>query len=146
MVIKMIEDVKLLNFIYKNAEMGIIGIANIKKDIKSKKFMKVIKEQENDYIAICTEALELLNQEHEKVEGITPMASLMTMIDAKMKTIKDSSTSNLAKMMMTGNNKGIIEIQEKINNYDGHNKKVISLAKKLLETEKRNLNDLKKYL
>ena len=70
----------------------------------------------------------------------------MTMIDAKMKTIKDSSTSNLAKMMMTGNNKGIIEIQEKINNYDGHNKKVISLAKKLLETEKRNLNDLKKYL
>lgn len=146
MVIKMIEDVKLLNFIYKNAEMGIIGIANIKEDIKSKKFMKVIKEQENDYIAICTEALELLNQEHEKVEGITPMASLMTMIDAKMKTIKDSSTSNLAKMMMTGNNKGIIEIQEKINNYDGHNKKVISLAKKLLETEKRNLNDLKKYL
>lgn len=142
----MIEDVKLLNFIYKNAEMGIIGIANIKEDIKSKKFMKVIKEQENDYIAICTEALELLNQEHEKVEGITPMASLMTMIDAKMKTIKDSSTSNLAKMMMTGNNKGIIEIQEKINNYDGHNKKVISLAKKLLETEKRNLNDLKKYL
>ena len=142
----MIEDVKLLNFIYKNAEMRIIGIANIKEDIKSKKFMKVIKEQENDYIAICTEALELLNQEHEKVEGITPMASLMTMIDAKMKTIKDSSTSNLAKMMMTGNNKGIIEIQEKINNYDGHNKKVISLAKKLLETEKRNLNDLKKYL
>ncbi len=146
MVINMIEDTKMLNFIYKNAEMGLIGIANIKNDIKNKKFMKVIKEQENDYLAICNETLELLNKTNEKVEPITPMVSLMTMIDAKMKTMQDSSTSNIAKMMMTGSNKGIIEIQEKINNYDGHNKKVISLAKKLLDIEKRNLDNLKKYL
>lgn len=146
MVIKMVEDIEMLNFIYQNAEMGIIGIDNIKSVIKNKQFMKVIKEQEKDYSAVCTEAVELLNNAHEKVENISSMASLMTMIDAKMKTITDSSTSNIAKMMMTGSNKGIIEIQEKINNYKGDDKKVLSLAKKLLTIEKRNLENLKKYL
>ena len=108
--------------------------------------MQEIKEQENDYLTICEEAKSLLCECHESVEPVTKMATLMTIIDAKRQTIIDNSTSNLAKMMMTGNNKGIIEIEEKINNYDGQNKKAISLAKKLLRIEKKNLNNLKKYL
>lgn len=142
----MIEDVELLNLIYKNAQMGLIGIDNIKSAIKNKKFFKVIKEQEQDYHAICTEAVLLLKNMNEKAESVSPIASLMTMMDAKMKTLADSSVSNIAKMMMTGNNKGIIEIQEKINNYEGDDKKIIALAQKLLTIEKRNLENLKKYL
>ncbi len=142
----MSEDVKLLNMIYQNAEMGLIGIDNIKSAIKDRKLKKVIKEQENDYYAICKEAVYLLSEVGFTKEEVSPMASLMTMMDAKMKTLMDNSTSNIAKMMMTGNNKGIIEIQEQINKYEGKNKKALKLAIQLLNIEKRNLNNLKKYL
>ena len=114
----MSEDVKLLNMIYQNAEMGLI----------------------------CKEAVYLLSEVGFTKEEVSPMASLMTMMDAKMKTLMDNSTSNIAKMMMTGNNKGIIEIQEQINKYEGKNKKALKLAIQLLNIEKRNLNNLKKYL
>lgn len=142
----MSEDVKLLNMIYQNAEMGLIGIDNIKSAIKDRKLKKVIKEQENDYYAICKEAVYLLSEVGFTKEEVSPMANLMTMMDAKMKTLMDNSTSNIAKMMMTGNNKGIIEIQEQINKYEGKNKKALKLAIQLLNIEKRNLNNLKKYL
>ncbi len=48
--------------------------------------------------------------------------------------------------MIKGNNRGIIEIQEKINNYEGTDKKIMALAKELLRIEKRNLDNLKKFL
>ena len=49
-------------------------------------------------------------------------------------------------MMIKGNNIGIIAITEKLNNYKGVDKNIIKLAKTLLKIEKRNLENLKKYL
>lgn len=139
------EDIELLNYIYQNAKMGLIGIDNIKDTITSKKFLKTIKEQENDYFEICTIATDFLTEMNEEREDISNIAKVMTYIDAKISTMNDNSTSNLAKMMITGNNKGIIEIQEKINNYQGKNRRVLSLAKQLLRIEKRNIESLNKY-
>lgn len=74
------------------------------------------------------------------------MSKLMTFMDAKIKLTKDNSISNIAKMMIEGNNMGIIAITEKLNNYQGADKKIIKLAKDLLKIEERNLENLKKYL
>lgn len=140
------ENVELLQFIYQNAKMGLVGIDNIKETIKDKEFLNVIKEQENDYFEIANTATDLLNSMRQEREELSNIAKVMTFIDARISTMNDSSNTNIAKMMITGNNKGIIEIQEKINNYQGKNNKVLKLAKKLLETEKRNIEKLKKYL
>ncbi len=140
------QNIEFLNYIYQNAQMGIIGIDNIKKEIKDKKMLKVIKEQEKDYQAICTEATKYLNKQDEDEKSIGMMAKMMTLIDAKMKTMTDKSVSNIAKMMIEGTNKGIIEIQEKLNNYEDIDKKTRNLAERLLEVEQKNIEELKKYL
>lgn len=140
------EDTELLNYIYQNAKMGIVGIDNIKKDIQDNEFLKVIKEQENDYYEICTKALKWLSNYNVERKNITAMSKLMTFMDAKIKLTKDNSISNIAKMMIEGNNMGIIAITEKLNNYQGADKKIIKLAKDLLKIEERNLENLKKYL
>lgn len=140
------EDTELLNYIYQNAKMGIVGIDNIKKDIQDSEFLKVIKEQENDYYEICTKALKWLSNCNVERKNITAMSKLMTFMDAKIKLTKDNSISNIAKMMIEGNNMGIIAITEKLNNYQGADKKIIKLAKDLLKIEERNLENLKKYL
>ena len=146
MVIKMNEDIELLNFIYQNAKMGIVGIDNIKSSIKDKELLKLIKEQENDYYAICTKAIKYLSLSNSERKNVNMMAKAMTYMDAKKKLMKDSSSSNIAKMMMEGNNIGIIAITEKLNNYKDVNKKIVKLAKDLLKIEQRNLENLKQYL
>ena len=140
------QDIEFLNYIYQNAKMGIIGIDNIKSDIKDKKLLKLIREQENDYYTICTKAIKLLSLSNTERKNISQMAKLMTYIDAKMKIIKDNSSSNIAKMMIEGSNMGIIAITEKLQNYAGSDKRIISLGKELLRMLKNNIENLKQYL
>lgn len=140
------KDIELLNYIYQNAKMGIVGIDNIKNEIVDDELLTTIREQQKDYYEICNEATKMLLENNEDIKDISGIAKLMTYFDAKLNTLDDKSNTNIAKMMMKGSNKGIIEIQEKLNNYKGADKKAISLAKELLRIEKRNLDNLKKFL
>lgn len=139
-------NVEFLKLVYKNAKMGIIGIENVKNGIKDKEFGKLIREQENDYYDICTRIIKQLSISNNDKEDISKMAELMTFMEATMELIKDNSPSNIAKMMIKGTNMGIIELEEKLNNSEGIDKKSIALAKDLIRIEKRNINNLKKYL
>lgn len=146
MVILMNEDIELLNYIYQNAKMGIVGIDNIKAEIKNKKLLKTIKEQENDYYTICTKAIKYLSLTNTERKNITNIAKLMTYIDTRKKLLNDNSDSSIAKMMIEGSNMGIIAITEKLNHYEGTDKNIIKLAKELLKIEEKNLDNLKQYL
>lgn len=139
-------NIEFLKLMYKNAKMGIVGIENIKNGIKDKEFGKLIREQENDYYDICTRIIKELSVSNNDKEDISKMAELMTFMEATMELIKDNSPSNIAKMMIKATNTGIIEIEEKLNNIEGIDKRSVNLAKELLRMEKRNINNLKKYL
>lgn len=140
------ETNEFLNDIYENAKMGIVGIANVKSSIKDKKFLKVIKEQENDYYAVCTQAIKMLSLTGAERKNVSKMAKAMTFMEAKMNLMKDDSTSNIAKMMIKGNNMGLISITEKLNHYDGKDKKALKLALYLQDILYRNIENLKKFL
>lgn len=140
------EEIELLNFIYQDAKMGLIDIDNIKDSIKSKKLSTTIKKQEEKYFEICTTATDLLTLLNEEREDISNISKIMSYIEIRINVMNDSSTNNLARIIINENNKGIIDIQEKINNYNGKNKKVINLAKKLLQLKKQNIETLKKFL
>ena len=139
-------NIEFLKLMYKNAQMGIIGIENIKGGIKDKEFGKLIREQENDYYEICTRIIKELSVSNNDREDVSKMAELMTFMEATMELIKDNSPSNIAKMMIKATNTGIIEIEEKLNNIEGIDKRTVKLGKELLAMEKRNINNLKKYL
>ena len=140
------KNVEFLNFIYQNSKMGIIGIESIKKSIHDDEFLKVINEQNNDYYSICTKAIKLLSFYNNERQNVSQMAKVMTYMDAHMKLMKDESINNIAKMMIEGNTKGVVEITEKIRIYSEADKQVVKLAKELLKIEKRNINNLKKYI
>ena len=139
-------DINVLKLMYKNAKMGIIGIENIKGGIKDKEFGKLIREQENDYYEICTRIIKELSVSNNDREDVSKMAELMTFMEATMELIKDNSPSNIAKMMIKATNTGIIEIEEKLNNIEGIDKRTVKLGKELLAMEKRNINNLKKLM
>ena len=143
---KVNNHIEFLNYIYKNVEMGIVGINDIIPKVKDEEFENLLNEQKSDYENICNEAIEILKKYGKEQQELNKMAKISSYMMSMMKTMKDPSTSNLAKMMMEGSNKGIIEITEKINNFKEKDEEIVDLANKLLETEQNNLDNLKKFL
>jgi len=126
--------------------MGIVGINDIISSIQDEKLTTVIEEQLKDYESILKECLTIFNKYGKEKEEIGTMAKISSYMMSKMKLMKDSSTNNIAKMMIEGSNKGIIEITEKLNAYQNDDEEIKELANKLLDIEQKNLDDLKQFL
>lgn len=146
MVMKMKENIEFLNYIYQNAQMGVVGIDDIINKITDEDFENVIKEQKDDYETICKETSAIFKKYGKEEKELPMMAKVGSYMMSEMKTLTDSSTNMLAKMMMEGSNKGIIEITEQLNNYSGDDEEIRTLANKLLKIEQKNLDNLKKFL
>ncbi len=142
----MSEEVEFLNYIYKNAEMGIIGIDDVITKSSNEKFTKLLKSQKEDYEEICKEAKDILKKYGKSNEEIGMMAKMSTKMMAEMNLMKEDSDKVIAKMMMEGSNKGVIEITEKINAYNNIDAEIVVLANKLKSTLEKNIDELKKYL
>ena len=142
----MSEEVEFLNYIYKNAEMGIIGIDDVITKSSNEKFTKLLKSQKEDYEEICKESKDILKKYGKSNEEIGVMAKMSTKMMAEMSLMKEESDQVIAKMMMEGSNKGVIEITEKINAYNNIDAEIVVLANKLKSTLEKNIDELKKYL
>ena len=140
------KDIEFLNYIYQNAKMGVVRIDNIKAKIYDEELKDLIATQRKEYVTICDEATKLLDELGVGEKDISTMAKVMTYFMANLELLKDDSESNIAKLMIEGSNKGIIEITKKLNGYNNANKKVEKLARKLLVTEQHNIDELKIYL
>ena len=99
-----------------------------------------------DYEKIVEECLTIFKKYGKEKQDINPVAKMSSYMMSKMKLMKDSSSSAIAKMMIEGSNKGIIEITEKLNNYPKDDQEIVDLANKLLDIEQKNLDDLKEFL
>lgn len=141
-----IDEKDFLNCIYKNAEMGIIGIDDVIEKVENTQFEKLLKKQRKEYENITKEVELILNKYYEDNENISLLAKISTKIMSEMVILKDNSVSKIAKMMMNGTNKGIVELVEKINSYNGKDKDIVILANKFQKTLENNIEDLKEYL
>lgn len=140
------KEIEMLNFIFKNAEMGIIGIDDLIEELEDTNFLSLIKKQREQYAKVTKEARNLISDFGAKVEENSNISKVRSNLLVKMSSIKDKSIKKYAKMMIESTNKGIIELQEKINAYNINNSEIINLANSLLEIEENNIEELKKYL
>ena len=139
------DNIIFLNLIYQNAQMGIIGIDTVLPKIKNEKIAKIVSEQRAEYENFLTMAKEILLKYGAKEEEIGKLQEVSSKIMSEVMTMgKDDKT--IAKMMMDGNEKGVIAITEKLNAYQDKDPEIISLAKKLLDTEEHNREEFKQYL
>lgn len=140
------KNLELLNYIYQNARMGVIAIDNLKDHIEDIKLKEYVMEEYQDYQAICNDAINYFIKLGHKEIDLSTMLKVNTYIMVNIKALMDNSTTNIAKMMIEGSNKGIIEINENLNKYDDCDEKIKSLGTKLLKVEEKNLENLKKFL
>ena len=140
------KNLDFLNYMFKNAKMGIIGIDDVYPKVKAKELKKLLQKQRNEYDNICSKAIELLKKHDAEVEDLNVMAKIGSSFVSSIEIAKNHSDSTIAKLMIEGTNKGIIEINEKLNNIPNIDKETKKIALKLLKIEQYNLTELKKYL
>ena len=113
---------------------------------KSTKKLEKSEDVENSKLQICLEdARKILLKYGAKEEEISKLKELSSKAIAEVMTMKKGD-SEIAKLMMEGNQKGVLEITAELNQYHGDDEEILNLAKRLLATEEHNREEFKQYL
>ena len=143
------ENLELLEYIYKNAEMGVYSSTKLIQDINGKE-NKIIKTVEGilkgyeNYFKDSKALIKKYKYPQNKNSIITKISSSMGM---KMEIAKDNSDSAIAKLLTQGLTMGVVDIASKIDRYEHDaDKKILSLAKRYMKFQKEAIDFLKDYL
>lgn len=139
------KNIVFLNLIYQNAEMGLIGIDTVIGKVENKKIAKIIHEQKREYEEILEDTKKILIKYGAKEEEIGKLKELSSKAMASVMTM-NKTDQEIAKLMMEGNQKGVVEITTLLNQYQGDDEEILKLAKRLLATEEHNREEFKQYL
>lgn len=143
------ENIELLEYIYKNAEMGMYTINELLKNLNNKENkIKMITEKElNEFEYFYKNSKKLLKKNNVSSKNNGTFTKMSASMGIKMETMKDNSDANIAQMLIQGITMGTVEIESKIENYKNVvNKSNLALAKKYLKTLYKQIEELKKFL
>lgn len=141
------KDVEFLDYIYQNAEMGVVEIDHIIDRINNADLESLIEDQREEYNNIMDFAKEIYKKYGKDEKEISKMAKISSNITADMMLMQNKENDNIiAKMIIESGNKCIVEITEKLNNNSCEDREILDLAKKLIAIKQHNIDELKKYL
>lgn len=140
------ENAALLDNISQNCAMGKSAIKQLLPHIRDEQFRQTIESQYREYDEIDDLAVQALKHHGRSAEDVSAMAKLSSYLMVNAGTLADGSVSHMAEMMAKGSSNGIIEITKRLNELNDANPEVSALAKRLLSTEQRNMDELKTFL
>lgn len=144
---KMNDTQKLLEFIYKNAEMGRKTVDPIKNMNNDSKFQTTLDRMLSDYNEICTEADRLLKEcGVSEASGLNIGEKMMTEMSLRFNTIKDRSVPHLADMLLKGASMGVTDISKKLDECRDADEGSVRLANRLLKMNSDTIDEMKQFL
>lgn len=142
----MLDDTQMLSDIRKNVQMGCQGIDEVLEYVTNEDFRAALRTQREEYSEIFHEADEMLRTIGAEPEDIPMMSKISSKTMTMMKTMADSSTEHLAEMMYQGSAMGVTKAIHNSREYSGKNTKINDLSDKIVKTEERNMEEMKKFL
>ena len=141
------KDTKLLSYIHKNAAMGTRTIPQVLSLPQSAAMSRALNSQLKEYEKIAQAAQAHAKARGESVKEPSHASQAMSAMMLRMQTLTDHSTSHLAELMIQGSTMGTVQMTRRLNQFHGNSdRKIMELGKKLLETEERNIQQMKYYL
>ena len=142
----MLTDTELLGYIRETTLMGRSGIDAVMKHSSCQPLTDALRQQRAEYGEICDAATKMITERGRQPEPLSMGAKMGTAMSRAMNAFNPPSTSKIAEMMITGNTKGAIKSIQNHRQYMGRDERVTDLSKKLLETENRNIEQMKPFL
>ena len=139
-------NIDILNEMYKVVTMGIVGIDEVKDKILCRELKDIIISEKKVYQKYKLEISKLLNKESETPKEINMFVKMFNDMYTDIKLIKDDD-KKIVKMMIEGMNKGILKLNGfKNNDMDNLNKDEQKILVELLDELESQINKMKPYL
>lgn len=139
-------NIDILNEMYKVVTMGIVGIDEVKDKVLCRELKEIIVGKKKVYQQYKLKISKLLNKEEETPKEINMFVKLFNEMYTDIKLINDDD-KKITKMMIEGMNKGILKLNGfKNNDLDNLNSEEQKLLLDLLATLEDQINNLKPYL
>ena len=143
------ENLELLEYLYKNSEMGVNTMTKLIQELNGKdnKIKKLVEKQLKEYEGFYKDTKDIIKKYKLEPKGNGMMSKMMADMGIKKEVDSDNSDSAIAKMIIEGATMGIVEIESKIKNYKSSVKPdILELAKKYKHVLDNQVDELKKYL
>ncbi len=137
---------ELLNYVYKNSQMGVNTIEQLLGIVEDEDFKKHMDSQLNEYRQINEESKKILDRLGYEEKGVGTFNEISAYMMINFQTLRDKSASHIAEMMLNGSTMGIIQATRNLKKYKDEDKEFLGLMEKLLKTEENNFQQLKKFL
>ena len=136
----------VLSSIIKTTQMGQIGIRSVLNAPLRVNLKDALRSQLREYDIIEREALELAASKGLSVKELDPGIKHMTNMMTKARLSFGNCSSKAAAMMIQGNTRGIIKGHKNLNQFAAPDERITALARKLLDCEKENIQQMQGYL
>ena len=141
-----LNNIDILNEMYKVVTMGIVGIDEVKDKILCRELKDIIVAEKKVYQKYKLDISKLLNKESETPKEINMFVKMFNDMYTDIKLIKDDD-KKIVKMMIEGMNKGILKLNGfKNNDMDNLNKDEQKIFVELLDELESQINKMKPYL
>ena len=142
----MLLENELLQYIHKTAAMGCQGIECVMPYASKTPVEKVLQGQWLEYRKLEHTAKKILCDRGQAPTSLPSLAKLSARMMSDIKLMGNSSVSKIAEMTIQGNTMGVTKTLKHLHDYQGSDRTVRNLTRKLLATEESNVEQLKPYL
>ena len=136
----------MLSSIIKTVQMGQIGIRSVRDTPMKQELQDALDSQLREYDAIETEEHNIANERGWKLKELNPAVRSMSEMMSRMQLMGGNYDSKIAGMMIQGNTRGVITGMKNARMHQNKDSRVTALSEKLLETEDRNIDQMKPFL
>ncbi|MDE7361998.1 MAG: hypothetical protein K2N38_08710 [Oscillospiraceae bacterium] len=140
------QSAEILESVYRNAQMAYEAGSDVLKRCKNNVLRQELSAQVSRYKNVAGKARQELARRGEPARQVPPYAKTMAKMGIAMKTAKNQSTANLARIMMRGTTMGIIDMQHAVNRSHAAESRIRESAERLLDREQDFCESLKRYL
>ena len=108
------QNTEMLDFIYKNTEMGLSTLDRLVGIAEDDHFKVALLTQKEEYHKIFAEAKQLAGVELEKTGAMAKFSAYMML---ELKTLADNSPSHIAEMLIQGSTMGVVDMTKRLKEY-----------------------------
>lgn len=146
--VKSQKTAEVLKAIYKNVKMAGDSLIDLMPKVQDEKLKSAMTIQLSTYEAFASRAAKLLAEEGEKPEEEGIFTKMSAKMGCVMNTMRDSTTSHLAEMIIEGATMGMNDMYKQIRESENTNvsEKVLRLARDVCAYEERTIEEMKSFL
>lgn len=137
---------KLLEEIYQNANTGIYSIDTILPKVEDSRVTEELLTYQGKLGRIAQNARQMMAQKAVDPGSASVMSKMGIWTGVQMNTLMDNTTSHIADMVIKGDTMGITKMTRELNQSVVEDPRIRELGEELVNTQRRNIEILKKYL